>query len=274
MQARTDLALEAKRLWDRNTGEKTALNGVKAFRTDDFGAAVDVVRILDREGEEALGKPAGTYLTMELEKGFYTDRGAFEQLTKTLAAVLRSLLPNAQRPMVVGLGNREITPDSIGPRVLDHLLITRHLSYAGLGDLCAVEPGVLAATGIESLQLVRGAVSAAEPDCVIVADALASGEPQRLCGSVQITDTGIVPGSGVHNSRQEFSCRTLGVPVVAVGVPTVCDHGGTEDGSSRLILSVADIDLRAVHIAKLIGYGVDLFIHSRLSTGDLPWLLA
>lgn len=274
MQVRTDLALEAKRLWDRETGEKTALSGVEAFHTRDYGAPVDVVRILDREGEKALGKPVGTYMTLELEKGFHGDRVLFERLAQSVAAMLRGLLPKVEHPLVAGLGNREITPDSIGPRVLDHLLITRHLSYEGLGDLCAVEPGVMAATGIESLQLVRGAVRAAEPDCVIVVDALASGEPERLCRSVQITDTGIVPGSGVSNSRKEFSARTLGIPVVAVGVPTVNDHGSAPDGSSRLILSVADIDLRASNIAKLIGYGIDLFAHNRLSTGDLPWMLA
>lgn len=275
MRNRTDLAIEAKQLWEQSTDKTTKLSGVEAFRDEYGGMPVDVVKILDEVGEEALGKPRGTYMTLELPRAFRSDRVVFEKLAQSLAAMLRLLLPDSSRPMAVGLGNREITPDSVGPRTLDHLVITGHMPHNPFfGQLYAMEPGVLAQTGIESLALVRGAVEQSSADCVIVVDALASCDPDRLCRSVQLTDAGIVPGSGVGNSREGFDRRTLGVPVVALGVPTVTDQGGGHEGDMRLILSTADIDLQVANIARVIGYGIDLFVHRKLSTQDIPWLLS
>ena len=146
-----------------------------------------------------------------------------------MARALRELLGPCRQALVVGLGNRDITPDAIGPEAVKNLIVTRHLqagqdeALPGLMRVAACQPGVLGQTGIESLELVKCAMQTAQPDVVIVIDALAAAEPGRLFRTVQLSDSGIVPGSGVGNSRQEFSRRTLGVPVIAVGVPTVVD---------------------------------------------------
>ena len=256
MLPRTDLAMEAKELFERSAGEQTRLSGVLARETDRRGVRMTLVRILDAEGEQALGKPRGTYITAELEA------------------------------LVVGLGNREITPDAIGPEAVRNLIVTRHLgselpeALTGLTSVAACQPGVLGQTGIESLALVKSAMQTAQPDVVIVIDALAAAEPGRLFRTVQLTDTGIVPGSGVGNSRQEFSRRTLGVPVVAVGVPTVMDAAGalqpalTRDMPQGLLVTLRDVDARVREMGRLVGYGCDLALHRGLSLAEIPTFLS
>ena len=241
MQPRTDLAMEAKELFERSAGEQTRLSGVLARETDRRGVRMTLVRILDAEGEQAL---------------------------------------------VVGLGNREITPDAIGPEAVRNLIVTRHLgselpeALTGLTSVAACQPGVLGQTGIESLALVKSAMQTAQPDVVIVIDALAAAEPGRLFRTVQLTDTGIVPGSGVGNSRQEFSRRTLGVPVVAVGVPTVMDAAGalqpalTRDMPQGLLVTLRDVDARVREMGRLVGYGCDLALHRGLSLAEIPTFLS
>ena len=188
--------------------------------------------------------------------------------------------------LVVGLGNREITPDAIGPEAVRNLIVTRHLgselpeALTGLTSVAACQPGVLGQTGIESLALVKSAMQTAQPDVVIVIDALAAAEPGRLFRTVQLTDTGIVPGSGVGNSRQEFSRRTLGVPVVAVGVPTVMDAAGalqpalTRDMPQGLLVTLRDVDARVREMGRLVGYGCDLALHRGLSLAEIPTFLS
>jgi len=285
---RTDLAHEAKKLWENSAAKKTKLEGVAAHQTEHYGRPVDVVQILDERGARSLGKPMGKYLSLDLSDYFWTDHDGFCCLTETISKILHELLPHSGNLLVVGLGNREITPDSVGPRTLDHLLVTRHLKeteisgFSALGCLSAVSPGVLGKTGVESLDLVRGIISTVAPDCIIAVDALASCHTDGLCRSVQITDTGIVPGSGIGNGRKELNRDLLGIPVVAIGVPTVVDASNVcgEDADALpedqrgLILSTADIDLWTAHIGKLIGYSINRFIHPALSVGDLSMLLA
>ena len=229
MQPRTDLAMEAKALYERSAQEQTKLSGVIAREQERHGVRMTVVKITSAEGEQALGKPRGTYITAELEALTRREPGSFSNAARTVGRALRELLGPCRQALVVGLGNRDITPDAIGPEAVKNLIVTHHLqagqgeALPGLMRVAACQPGVLAQTGIESLELVKCAMQTAQPDVVIVIDALAAAEPGRLFRTVQLSDSGIVPGSGVGNSRHEFSRRTLGVPVVAVGVPTVVD---------------------------------------------------
>ena len=282
MLPRTDLAMEAKELFERSAGEQTRLSGVLARETDRRGVRMTLVRILDAEGEQALGKPRGTYITAELDALARREPGSFAAAARTIGRALRELLGPCRQVLVVGLGNREITPDAIGPAAVRNLIVTRHLgselpeALTGLTSVAACQPGVLGQTGIESLALVKSAMQTAQPDVVIVIDALAAAEPGRLFRTVQLTDTGIVPGSGVGNSRQEFSRRTLGVPVLA----TVMDAAGalqpalTRDMPQGLLVTLRDVDARVREMGRLVGYGCDLALHRGLSLAEIPTFLS
>lgn len=288
MSIRTDLAIEAKRLWDKTMEEKTELPGVVARKSGHFGIPIDVVEIINEEGSRQLQKPIGTYVTVDLQSFTQRERNSFRQTAEALARVLRTMMTDVENVLVVGLGNVNITADAIGPETLNNLVVTRHLTqleipaFHGFCTVSAVAPGVLGQTGIESAELVFGAVEKVKPDSVIVIDALASCEPDRLCLSVQITDTGIVPGSGVGNHRAAFTKESMGVPVYAVGVPTVVDgatflalQGKEEKAPGHdLVLAPRDIDTKVREIGKLIGYGIDLSLQRRLTFDDIPGFLS
>ena len=192
--------------------------------------------------------------------------------------------------LVVGLGNRGITPDAIGPETVDRIMVTRHLKQRLPDDFAAFQPvsavcsGVLGTTGIESSALVHAIVEKVHPSLVIAVDALASRAPDRLCRSVQIADTGIVPGSGVGNARSALTKDVLGVPVVAVGVPTVVDArtlcaglSGAETvlpEDTELFVTPRDIDSRVRDSARLVGYAIDLALHDGLTVEDIDMFLA
>lgn len=289
MKIRTDMAIEAKRLWDESMEEKTELPGVVAKQSGHFGIPVDIVEILNEEGANAIGKPVGSYVTVDITRFTRRERESFRNTAEAIARVLHTMMPSARDVLVVGLGNRSITPDAVGPVVLENLVVTRHLSQENIPpfcDLCAVSavaPGVLGKTGIESAELVQSIVQKVNPDCVIVVDALASCEPERLCHSVQISDTGIVPGSGVANHRNAFTEQTLGVPVFAVGVPTIVDghtflavNGGENHVPPRrdLVLTTRDIDVQICEMGKVIGYGISLALFPQLSFDDIPGFIS
>ena len=232
------------------------------------------------------------------EGGQIASSLAVETFMKEIRALLRAdmtagqlrelVAPEAgQGVLVVGLGNREITPDAIGPEAVKNLIVTRHLqagpdeALPGLMRVAACQPGVLSQTGIESLELVKCAMQTAQPDVVIVIDALAAAEPGRLFRTVQLSDSGIVPGSGVGNSRQEFSRRTLGVPVIAVGVPTVVDaislfrQAELElDVPRGVLVTMQDVDTRVREMGRLVGYSCDLALHRGLSLAEIPTFLS
>ena len=200
--------------------------------------------------------------------------------------------------LVVGLGNRAITPDNIGPGTLEYTLVTRHLVegapeyFADFRKVAAVEPGVLGTTGIESVEIIRAVVEKIRPDRVVAVDALASRSLSRLCRTVQIADTGIVPGSGVSNARAALSKETLGVDVIALGVPTVVDaatlaadmleqSGGgqlqrdkLEEMGSAMIVTPREIDRSVRDIANLLGYGLNLALHDGVGIGDIDMFLS
>ena len=284
---RTDLAMEAKELWQQSAGKTTKLEGVRAREFHVRGIDITVVEILNAEGARTLQKPEGTYVTLTMEKGMLREPAGFSRAAGQLGKTLARMLPGDGPVLVAGLGNAAVTPDAVGPRSLDHLVVTRHLggSFPQLRPVSAIAPGVLGTTGLESVEVVRGVVERSGPCCVIVVDALASRSLDRLCTTVQITDTGITPGSGVGNNRAAFDARTLGVPVLAVGVPTVVEartmlrdvlkeNGVTQDDSAgacdrTLVVTPKDIDARGGHLSRLLGYGISLGLHRSLSIADI-----
>ena len=292
---RTDLALEARQLWlERERAEE--LPGVAVTERRREGVPVSTVEVLDERGAEALGKPPGRYVTLELDALLRREAEAFPRAALALAAELRELLAldPAASCLVVGLGNREITPDAVGPCTVEHLLVTRHLKehlpedFAAFRPVSALCTGVLGTTGIESGDLVRSVCAALRPGCVVAVDALASRSTEKLCRTVQIADTGIVPGSGVGNARRALDRETLGVPVIALGVPTVVDaatltlelagHAGAELDPTAfgplggLMVTPRDIDRNVRDVARLLGYGLNLALHEGLSLEDVDLL--
>ena len=229
---RSDLALEAKELFESSAGKTTQLSGVRAREETLFGYPLTRVDILDETGAEALGKPVGTYLTLEFP-ALPQGREELLRAARAVAALLGQLpgLPDTGPVFVAGLGNRQMTPDAIGPKTTDLLLITRHLvenlpeEFSGFRPVAALAPGVTGTTGVETGELLAGVLQTIRPACLIAVDALAARRQERVCRTIQVSNTGIVPGSGVGNARMALDEEHLGLPVLAVGVPTVVGRG-------------------------------------------------
>ena len=231
---RTDLALEQR---ERFVSDQIEIPGVAVEETYDDMCEVRVttVRIETENGAAVMGKPVGNYITLEAPKMAEADESYHREISGKLMEVLEGCLPekeDGQSILIIGLGNRNVTPDALGPLVVEHLDITRHLvkeygKYALGGEadrlVSAVVPGVLGQTGMETVEIVRGIVEETEPDFVIAIDALAARSVRRLNRTIQIANTGIAPGSGVGNHRNAITKETVGVPVIAIGVPTVVD---------------------------------------------------
>ena len=294
-QRRTDLALEAKELWEESARETGALRGVEAWSETREGFPIETVHILDQRGERALGTPAGRYVTLTMDGLLRREEDAFPRAARAVGRELGQLLDRSAPgglALVVGLGNRAITPDAVGPKVHEHTLVTRHLveglpeHFGSFRPVASLSAGVLGTTGMESGELVQAVCRDLKPACVIAVDALASRSLERLCRTVQLSDTGIAPGSGVGNHRQALDRETLGVPVLAVGVPTVVEAStlaadllGQEDlpplGEGReLLVTPKDIDSQVDDLAKVIGYGISLALQPGLDVADLDLLLS
>ncbi len=291
LTVRTDLAVEAHALWRESAGETTRLKGVAAREEQVEGMTVTRVEILDQEGARALGKPEGTYLTLDVSPLWRREEDAFPRAVRAVAALLGPLLPEEGPVLAAGLGNQAMTPDALGPRSLDHLLVTRHLGEVlpQLRPVAGLGAGVLGTTGMEVAEWVRGAAEQVRPAAVIVVDALAARDLERLCATVQIADTGLVPGSGVGNHRMALNRETLGVPVISVGVPTVVDAETIardllgEAGAvpkalngrgRRFFVTPESIDQKIRDLSKVLGYGINLALQESLALEDLEALLA
>ena len=279
-QKRTDLALEARELWQESAERTSRLSGVKATKTRQEGYPVTRVDILDHRGEEALGKPVGSYLTIDLTTFWQRKADFFERAVRVVGGQLKQLLPAEGSVLVIGLGNAALTADAVGPLTLDSVLITRHLisamprQFSGFRPVAVQRTGVLGTTGVESAEAVRGLVEQVKPGLVIAVDALASRRMGRVCATVQLSDTGIVPGSGVGNHRSALNAETLGVPVIALGIPTVVDaatlaadlleESGVERvdeqqlrSSGSFMVTTRDIDQQVRDLSKVVGYGIN-----------------
>lgn len=294
MAFRTDLAVEAI----ENHKTAAALPHVRQSDRTLEGFAVHEVRILSEDAAREIGKPQGRYLTLELDALIRREEDAFPRACKALSTLLRELLPhpNDGPVLIAGLGNRMITPDAIGPQTADHVIATRHLVaqspaiFADWRPVSALAPGVLGQTGVETGEVICGVLDRVRPAAVIAADALAAGRLSRLLRTVQLADTGITPGAGVGNARAALNEETLGVPVIAVGVPTVVD-GATlaheissqlgqpacealDDLSQPVMITTRDIDREVADISRMIGYAVNMALHPHLSVADIDLYLS
>ena len=294
MAFRTDLAVEAI----ENHKTAAALPHVRQSDRTLEGFAVHEVRILSEDAAREIGKPQGRYLTLELDALIRREEDAFPRACKALSTLLRELLPrpNDGPVLIAGLGNRMITPDAIGPQTADHVIATRHLVaqspaiFADWRPVSALAPGVLGQTGVETGEVICGVLDRVRPAAVIAVDALAAGRLSRLLRTVQLADTGITPGAGVGNARAALNKETLGVPVIAVGVPTMVD-GATlaheissqlgqpacealDDLSQPVMITTRDIDREVADISRMIGYAVNMALHPHLSVADIDLYLS
>lgn len=293
-----DLALEAKELAEGSAEKTTRLPGVKAQEDTAFGFPLTRVEILNEKGEAALGKPRGTYLTLDLRE-LPREREEILRAARGVAAMLESLpaLPQEGLVLVAGLGNRRVTPDAIGPRTTEFLLVTRHLvenmpqTFSAFRPVSALAAGVTGSTGMESGELIGAVVKKLKPTCLIAVDALAARRQERVCRTVQVSDTGIVPGSGVGNARMALDKKSLGIPVIAVGVPTVVDAAtlcldlleqtGQENfdpepfrqEGAEWFVTPRNVDSEVETLSRVLGLGISTALHVDFSVEDVEkWI--
>ncbi|KPU44131.1 germination protease precursor [Oxobacter pfennigii] len=240
---RTDLAVEAREIYEKdNRGDMPGVD-VEVKRGKDM--TVTIVKVVDKKGEKIIGKPMGTYTTIEVPELKNFNQDLQDEVSETMAKELASLidLDKEKTALVVGLGNWNVTPDALGPKVVSRLMVTRHLKQMmpdeieeGMRPVCALSPGVLGLTGIETSEIIQGVVKKIKPDLVLVVDALASRKMSRVSTTIQIGNTGINPGSGVGNKRMGLNQALLGVPVIAIGVPTVVDAATMANDTIDLVI--------------------------------------
>ncbi len=287
MNFRTDLAIER-----REYRENEKLDGVLSDYKTVKGIKVTTIEIINKQGEELLGKPEGKYITLETKK-LTKNSQEFSGICQVLCDELRKLLPEQGTVLVAGLGNEDITPDALGPKSLGLLLATRHISsefadslgLVNLRSVAGIVPGVLGKTGIETVEIISGVVKKISPECVIVIDALAARNTERLGTTVQISSAGVEPGSGVGNRRKSISRETLGVPVIAIGVPTVVDAltmasdvigkagavlpEGYLSAHGNMVVTPKEIDSLIDNAAHLIAMGINTALQRNLTAGEI-----
>ena len=232
---RTDMADERRDIYKKANKLEGDIPGIETIeKISNENIKSSVVKIINEEGEKAIGKPIGTYVTVDIKNLRLADDDEIENasniISEELASIVGEKIGKQDEILVVGLGNQFVTPDALGPKVSQEIEVTRHLlKYApecvikGARSVCTIAPGVLGTTGIETLEIIKGVVDNVKPKLIIVIDSLASKSIERISSTIQISDTGIVPGAGVGNTRKELSKNTLGVPVIAIGVPMVVD---------------------------------------------------
>lgn len=232
---RTDLASERRELYKKANSIENEIDGIESQKEEiNENIQIERVKITNENGEKAIGKPIGTYITIDIKKLKIAQDEDIQKSSEILSNELRSIIDThidkQGEILVVGLGNIYVTPDALGPKVINEIEVTRHIinympQYVkeGTREVSAISPGVLGTTGIETLEILKGIVDNIHPKLLIVIDALASRSIERISSTIQISDSGIVPGAGVGNKRAEISKGTLGIPVVAIGIPTVVE---------------------------------------------------
>ena len=289
MNFRTDLTLERREIL--GIGE---ISGVTSKEFTVACAKVTEIEITTEAGAETIGKPVGKYITIEVPE-FAKNAEILDGRLEAITTPLRALLPKEGAILVAGLGNTDITPDALGPKCAQKIFATRHISESlaetlGLRKLrpvAALTPGVLGKTGIEPAEIIAGTAQKTNPAAVIIIDALAARQLSRLGNTIQMCDTGISPGSGVGNRRAEISQATLGIPVIAVGVPTVvdavtiaCEVFGEEENAneyrrkfdekySKMMVTPREIDLVTERAAKLVALAINCALQPTLTPEDL-----
>jgi len=251
--SRTDLAIEAHELFINSSEVNDSIPGVRIEDevVEDY-IKVTRVRVESDEASDALGKEKGNYVTLEIPRHMGHEQKIYESVCRAVAREFEKIihLKPDDTVLIVGLGNWNITADSLGPKVIEEIMVTRHLLehmpeevQDGVRPVCAISPGVLGLTGVETGEITLGLVERVKPAMVIAIDALCSRNMERINTTIQIADTGITPGAGVGNKRMALNIETLGVPVIAVGVPTVVDAATIADDSIELVLALLREDL-------------------------------
>ena len=282
IKVRTDLAVEAHELSKREAAEATEIDGVISRVEETGRITITRVDITNENGERALGKARGSYVTIDAPDLKYSLE-TYEKVCKIISDEIHKMadIDNDTLTLVVGLGNRDITPDALGTSVVSKLLITRHLKESmsnifgsGIGSVCAIAPGVSGTTGIETADIIKSVISRVSPDLIIAVDALAAADIERISNTIQISDTGIQPGAGVGNNRDGLNEYTTGVKVIAIGVPTVIDASTISKTEipkemAPLMVTTKDIDLVIERSAKTVANGINLALHRDMSLRDV-----
>lgn len=295
MNIRTDLAIEAAQM------HKGLIEGVEQETEEKNTIKIERVRIKGNEAAQAIGKPEGNYITITVRDLSDNDRDEYEEVCLCVAEELKKILNIGEKNPVltVGLGNKHITADSIGPKSIEKLLVTRHIKEImpeeideSVRAVSAITPGVMAFTGIETSEIIKGVTEKIKPDLIIAVDALAARSMERLGKTIQIADTGINPGSGVGNNRKEISKQTLGVRVIAIGVPMVVDamtvaidcvsslgvedreraiacYQNLEPGSTDMVVTPKDVDSLSERCSRIIANGINLALQSAMTRDDI-----
>lgn len=311
--SRCDLAIEAHEMLAAGSAGDFNIRGVTVESSNEDGyIKVTRVRVDNESGAAELGKPVGSYITIEMPARFYGQQEIYEQMCQRCAKELKSITQQKlggddDTVLVIGLGNRNITADALGPKVISSLMITRHLRKyipdeidEGIRPVCAIAPGVLGTTGMETEEIVRALAEQINPKMVVVIDALCSGRVERLNTTIQITDTGITPGAGVGNKRKTINQETLGVPVIAIGVPTVVDAAtiaaagidialksrgndfsnneaeryneireAIEPEFGNMVVAPKDVDSIIDDISSVIANGINISLHRGITLDDI-----
>ncbi|MDS0524070.1 GPR endopeptidase [Clostridium sp. SHJSY1] len=243
INVRTDLAVEAREIYKQEN--KKDADGVIVEEYEDEGTQITKVKIMTEDGAIKMGKPIGNYITLEIPEFTVYDGELMDDVSIALGKTLKKIINMNENKLalVVGLGNRKVTPDALGPKVTEGIMVTRHLKSImpdtiddSISPVAAIAPGVLGITGIETGEVIKGIVERIKPDVVICIDALASRKIERVNRTIQISDTGISPGAGVGNHRMQINEKTLGVKVIAIGVPTVVDAATIANDTIDLVL--------------------------------------
>lgn len=284
MQGRTDLALEAIK-------DADSLDGIESKNYKKGDVLVTVIKVSGENAQKSIGKPEGEYITFEVPEFTNSARVTADDI-EAVKSELERLLPNGTI-LVAGLGNTDITPDALGPKTAAQILATRHIpndikksvGLESVRSVAVISPGVLGKTGIETAEQILSAVKQIKPSAVIVIDALASRSILRLGRTIQISNSGISPGSGVGNSRKEISQKTLGVPVISIGIPTVVDAKtvaldvlGTQDNKTadeyeQMIVTPKEVDLLIDRASEYLALSVNCALQPTLSADTITYLL-
>jgi spore protease len=232
INVRTDLVLEAREIYKENHKNEPDIDGIEVIEECEKDINVTTVKVKNQEGAEKIGKPKGNYITIDMPEFTAYDGETMDRVSLVVSEVLGRLINNdvKKTALIVGLGNWQVTPDALGPKVTEKIMITRHLQTVmpeviddSVRPVSSISPGVLGITGIETVEIIKGVVEKIKPDLVICIDALAARRVERVNSTIQIGDTGISPGAGVGNNRKQINQENLGVKVIAIGVPTVVD---------------------------------------------------
>lgn len=280
LSGRTDLASEAH---EKLGSLPENIEGLRLRREKLYGLSLSSVEVTGDEAAGILGKPKGKYFTLELEGRFERGSENFPRCANAVAELISRCMGNLRSPrtLVAALGNPDITPDALGPIAASHTLVTRHLKTADpenfrpFASTSLCRTGVLGTSGIESAAQIKNLCDLIQPELVIVVDALAGSDVEKLCRCIQICDSGISPGSGVGNDRESISPEYLGIPMIAIGVPTVIDASSfsNDDSLRALFVTPRDIDSLVRSAGRLVAYGINLALHEGLSIGDVDMLV-